>query len=227
VATDDARITIRAGSVLYPESAMLEFLAIAFSFPALPFTVGVVLSTVFWLISLFGFELGEEGLELADDPSGWAALASLAKVGSVPLTVWLALFSLWSWGIAFVGGWALPEANPWVDLGIGALAIVGGLVLARVSSRPLAPLFATHGAEERDRIVGEVAEITTSRVDRRFGQARIESGSDDWTVQVRCDGPNTLHRGDRALVVQFDAVRDAFVVEPLGESTITTTTTGG
>lgn len=250
-------------------SAMLDFVTIAVSFPALPFTVAVAVSTVFWVVSLVaGLDLGTDGADgvvdgaldgavdgaldgavdgaadavgdgLIDGATDGVAdgvadgiepdssfevaafLASVFRFGKVPITVWLSLFTLWGWVVAFVGGWLLRSPllvflpNWPGNLVVLAVATVAGVVLAGVTSRPLEPVYRSHGGRNRSSLVGEVAEITTSRVDGRFGQARIELGSDDLVVQVRCDRPNPLTRGTRALVVQFDAGRDAFVVEPL------------
>ena len=246
---------------------MLDFFTIAITMPALPFTVAVLFSTVFWLVSLVGgLDFGGEGAdgvldgvtdgvdgavdgaadaaadaafdgaadgigEAADGASdtvsgltGPALVASVLGLGKVPITVWVSLFALWGWAVAFVGGWLLRSplivfvpawpANTVVLL----IATVAGVVLARLTSRPLEPVYRSHGGRKRASLVGEVAEITTSRVDAKFGQARIEIGGDDLVVQVRCDGANPLVRGSRALVVEFDSGRDAFVVEPLEKS---------
>ena len=122
-----------------------------------------------------------------------AVVASVLGLGKVPLTVWLSLFSLWAWVVAFLGGWLLRSPlGVFVPVWPGNLAVLVlagavGVVFARVTSRPLEPLYRRHGGRDRASLVGEVAEITTSRVDGRFGQARVEVGSDDLVVQVRCD----------------------------------------
>ena len=185
---------------------MIDFLTIAITFPALPFTVAVAASTAFWLFSLAtGLDFGLEGVEGAvegpteaavdgaveadvDPGSGFDGLALVAtvfRIGKVPITLWLSLFTLWGWVVAFVGGWLLR--SPLLVLfpawpgNIGALLIatVAGVVFAAITSRPFEPLYRNHGGRKRESLVGEVAEITTSRVDDRFGQARTEVGTDD------------------------------------------------
>ncbi|MEZ4238768.1 MAG: hypothetical protein R3F59_21975 [Myxococcota bacterium] len=97
-----------------------------------------------------------------------------------------------------------------------AAAVLLGALGARVATRPLEPLFRVAHARSREALLGEAAEITTGRVDARFGQARLTVDGDELLVQVRCDQPDTgLRRGAEALVVAFDPRREAFVVEAL------------
>ena len=49
-------------------SAMLDFFTIAVSFPALPYTVAVAVSTTFWVVSLVaGIDFGADGADGALD----------------------------------------------------------------------------------------------------------------------------------------------------------------
>jgi hypothetical protein len=149
-------------------------------------------------------------------------LSTVFPLGRVPVTVWLSLFAWWGFLLTLGGSFLMrtfaSQGNVLVSLGLLGIAIPAALVLAGGSSRPLEPLFRTVGSRGRAHLIGEVAEITTGRVDARFGQARIVLGGDDLVVHVRCDRPdNGLGRGHQALVVEFDKERDAFVVEPISD----------
>jgi hypothetical protein len=160
----------------------------------------------------------EAAVEAVGDTS---LLASALRLGRVPVTIQLSLFAVWGWLFAFGAGWSLrhPLAGVlpgWLGAGLGlAGATAAAFVLAGVTSRPLEPLFKSHHGRRRDSLLGETAEVTTSRVDRRFGQGRVVLGGDEHVVQIRNDSPdNGLTRGARALLVAFDADREAWVVEP-------------
>jgi hypothetical protein len=212
---------------------MLEFFAIAFSLPAAPFGALLLLSLGFWGIALVG-GLDLDGAEGAADGVAEGALDGVTEAAEgpppgtstmtryVPITAWLALFAGWGWITAFTISWSLrhPLAGAVPDrvgsYGGLVLAVIAGFVGARITSRPLAPFFQTQPARQRSSIVGEVAEVTTDRVDGRFGQARLMAGGDDLLIQVRCDrADNGLSRGRQALIVAFDDRREAFVVEPI------------
>ena len=134
------------------------------------------------------------------------------------MTVTGSLFAFGGWCAAFVLTlylrWLpLPELV-FVGLVTAASVLVAG-VFTNLGSRPFEPVFRMAHARERSSLVGESCEIATGRVDGRFGQATAMLGGDDLLFQVRCDSANTMSRGDKALIVSFDAERDAFVVESL------------
>jgi hypothetical protein len=210
---------------------MVEFFTIATSLPAAPFAALTVLSAGWWVLALVaGIDL-DGAAEGAVDGAADAVADGVGAEGPpplttmmtryVPITAWAALFSGWGWIVAFTIGWSLR--HPLLAGVPGAVGSYGGLLasavaaaaLARLSARPLAPFFRSQPGRLRSSLVGEIAEITTSRVDRRFGQARLMAGNDDLVLQVRCDrADNALSRGTHALLVGFDPKRDAFVVEP-------------
>ena len=223
---------------------MTEFLAIVTALPAAPFSVAAVLAVGWWGLSLVGgVGDGGDGAELevggdvgdvdvgdVSDVDGdvdgdgltgkLGDLLAFLGIGTVPITLWATLFSMWGWVAAFGLGWAsrhVVEVPGWLVAGGGtAVALVVGVLGARFTAAPLAPLFATQHGRERSSLLGEVAEVTTNRVDGKFGQARVLLGGDDLVVQVRCDGATgSLGRGSRALVVGYDQAREAYVVEPL------------
>lgn len=205
---------------------MTELFAIATSLPAAPFGALLLLSLGFWGLALAGaVDLdGDSALEGVAEAADSPPPATGVMTRYVPITAWLALFAGWGWIASFVISWAarhpLVGVLPAAVVSYGGLvaAVIVGFVGARISSRPLAPFFQTQPARQRSSIVGEVAEVTTDRVDARFGQARLMAGGDDLLIQVRCDrADNGLSRGRQALIVGFDDRRDAFVVEPISE----------
>lgn len=169
---------------------------------------------------------------VAESWSMLALIASVLPIGRVPITVWVSLFSWWGFMLSLGSSLLLRFVGLQGEIlaSIGALFAVGllSLPLSTRTSRPLEPLFRTVTGRSRVSLVGEVAEITTGRVDQRFGQARITLGGDELLVHVRCDKPaNRLVRGSSALVVGFDIDRDAFIVEPMSVAHGEDNTTAG
>jgi hypothetical protein len=83
--------------------------------------------------------------------------------------------------------------------------------------RPLAPVFAVKEAKTNTDYVGHACTITTGSVDDRFGQATVEDGGSVLVIQVRSEQRGKLARGDKALIIEFDRERQAYVVEPSGD----------
>ncbi|WP_437585893.1 glycine zipper family protein [Sorangium sp. So ce1000] len=164
-----------------------------------------------------------EGLaDGADGPDGVGSLLAALELHRVPATVTLTLIAAFGWftsalSTVLVGplwlGWGLPR---WA-LGVAVLAgsLVAALLLTSLSVRPLGPLFVTRHAQSKKDLVGRVCVVSTGRVDERFGQAVIDEGGASHILDVRCDTPGALRRGDRALLVSWDPDKEVFSVEPL------------
>ncbi|MCB9797715.1 MAG: glycine zipper family protein [Alphaproteobacteria bacterium] len=157
----------------------------------------------------------------AHQGSAMVSMLRWLRLRDAPVTVLGSAFALWGWLINAVGnqllmdmgGAAAPPLGP--GLGLFAASLPVALVLSSFTVRPFAPLFVTHEGPRRSDLVGRTCEISTGRVDHRFGQAICTVAGADAVVQVRCDRPNELKRGSEALIVNFDPERDAFMVEPL------------
>jgi hypothetical protein len=209
---------------------MTEFIAILVHLPAAPFGGLLVVALAYWLFALVGgLDLdGPSALEVTEGPPPLTTYL----FRHVPVTVWVSLFAIWGWLVAFGFGWAqlhLLERRyvGWTSSLAGVLgAVLLGGGMAELTGRPLAPLFRSHPGRLRSSLTGDTVRVTTSRVDSEFGQGRIQAGNDDLVVQLRNDRANNgLQRGDRALVVGFDEQRQAYVVEPIAR--LSNTSEGG
>ncbi len=181
--------------------------------------------------------VAEGASEAAEGASGVAGplllLASILRLGKVPVTVSLTVFTLWGWLTGFLLTWVYKNVFgmgiiPQTAFSVGALllAVVMGLAITNVAVRPLEPVFKMAHGRKRSSLFGESAELTTGRVDPNFGQATLQLEGDDLVIQVRCDRPgNGLIRGDQVLIVNYDARREAYVVEPLAGIKLTSTAT--
>ncbi len=162
---------------------------------------------------------GDAGHGDADGHGILATLLGPLKLNAVPMTLVVSLIAFFGWLLAHFSGHfvALSHSNWFTE----ALLLIGAFVLAvlitSVVIRPLAPLFRTNPGAHRIALVGKVVTIDTSRVDAEFGVAKAEDGGPGLLVQVRCDLPNRLGRGHRALVVSYDEVREVYEVTSLGD----------
>ena len=154
-----------------------------------------------------------------------SVLGAFGLVG-VPLTMVLSLLVLFGWLLSFGGTSLLAK------VGIGVLATGGltllagvsvlaaavflGLALTSVAVRPLKPLFQVHRAPARHDWVGSVCTVRTGTVDAEFGQAEIDDGGAGLLLDVRCPEPNELRRGSPALIYDYDAEREVYLVKAGG-----------
>lgn len=216
---------------------MDEYLAALIAYPTVLFTVLLGLAVLYWLSVSLGAldvdvldgdaaldaagEAGEGALEgAAESASGVATLLGALKLRSVPLTVSLSFVVFYGWLLCFLGmQWVAPllGALPAWAVGTGVLVAASALavLLTSMTIRPLVPVFETHAARGRTDLIGHFCTIRTGRVDATFGQAEADDGGAGLLLSVRCDRPNRLGRGDRALIIDYDPKREAFLVEPI------------
>ncbi|MCP3060324.1 YqiJ family protein [Myxococcus sp. K38C18041901] len=147
-------------------------------------------------------------------------LSTLGFAG-IPLTVSVSLVSFFSWFLSLMAtppahallGGALPS---WlINSTLGILCFIAGLVISGFAVRPLRPVFVAHKAPGRDSLLGRVCTISSGTVTDKNGHATFEDGGAGIILNVICAKANGLKRGDPALVLSYDAQRDAYEVEPV------------
>ncbi len=152
--------------------------------------------------------------------NGGANFFEVLGFGGVPVTVSISFIVFLSWlmSLAFARPakealGALPGAL--VSGGLAVLCLAAGLVLGGLAVRPLRPMFAVQQAPRRSELMGRVCVIASGRVDGKFGHATFEDGGAGLLLNVVCDKANELKRGEKALILGYDAARDAYEVEPV------------
>ena len=151
--------------------------------------------------------------EVDADGGIWQGLG----LGDVPVTISVSLITLLSWAGSLAVMHYLAGGAGWLRAVVLVAAIIVALPIAALLVRPLAPVFAVREGKSNADYVGHACTITTGSVDDKFGQATIEDGGTVLVIAVRCDRAGTLARGDKALIIDFDREREAYVVEPSGE----------
>ena len=144
----------------------------------------------------------------------WAWLG----LATVPVTVSMSVVLLLTWAGSILAMQYGPHGLGTALAIVMAVAVVLiALPLAGFLVRPLRPVFEVKVGKSNKDYVGATCTITTGHVDDGFGQATIEDGATVLVIPVRCDRAGVLGRGAKALVIDFDPVRHAYVVEPAAD----------
>ena len=144
------------------------------------------------------------------------------KLRNVPMTLVLSIWLLFSWTFtSLLQASVLPKMGfmpGWLGGSLLALgALVVSLPLTSVFVRPLGRILKVEKSTSKRAIIGKIVKIDTTRVDANFGSAKAEDGGAGLIIRVRCDSDNKLSRGSKALVVSYDAKRDAYEVTPVDD----------
>ena len=136
-------------------------------------------------------------------------------LGDVPLTISISFIVLTGWLASMLFTRYVQDDG--LRYAVLPVAFVVALLASAVLIRPLRPVFRVREGKTNRDYEGATCEITTGHVDDKFGQATIEDGGTVLIIAVRCDKPDKLKRGDKALVVEFDPERQAYIVEPAAD----------
>jgi hypothetical protein len=191
---------------------MGEFVDAALSFPTAIFTFLLAVVVLYWLLVLIGtldVEIGD--LDLGDG----------LGLGGVPVTVTVSVLTVVSWFVSLAGGVLTAAldlgtlAHVLLDLGVLLLALLAGLLVARLVVVPLRGLYAPGGEASRDDFVGRECVIRTGTVTGVFGQAEVTAlDGSSAIIQVRQTGEHELTSGRRALIFEYDTAGEFFWVAP-------------
>lgn len=225
---------------------MNELLEASLRFPTVVFTIGLGIALIYWLFVLLGaldIDLlgggdasgaakgigdlvtggakgGAEGLkgiklETSSEGGAWSALG----LGLVPITISVSFILLVGWcGTLLTMHYGVPALGAsWLPAVLLPLMLILAVLVTSLLVRPLAPVFAIKEGKTNRDYVGHLCTISTGHVDDGFGQATVEDGGTVLVIPVRSDRKGGFARGDKALIIDFDDDRKAYVVEPSGD----------
>lgn len=142
-------------------------------------------------------------------------LFSLLGIGRVPVTMSLSAAVLAAWTYCTLLTITLKPESPLLGAGLLGGSSVLGLLTAALVLRPFNKALGHARPARRRDALGQVCTITSGRVDASFGTATVDDGGAGLNVHVVCGKANQLKKGDRALLVEFDAVKDVYECEPI------------
>ncbi|MBI3181031.1 MAG: hypothetical protein HYZ28_02680 [Myxococcales bacterium] len=149
-----------------------------------------------------------------------AGILAWLGLGKVPITVSASAIAFWGWLFSALGtihlAKAIADPPGWgAKLLVLALASVAALLASSLTVRPLHRLFDTRELERKSQVMGRVCTITSGKVDGEFGTASFDDGGAGLLLKVTCPKQNSMKKGDRALIVDYDGPSDSYEVEPV------------
>lgn len=149
-----------------------------------------------------------------------AALMSALHLRSVPATVVFSLIITFAWLCSVVAMQSVTRLAPALlgaplSFGVLLASVIVALPLTSVVARPLAKVFAPKLAPVKTDFIGRTCIVRTGSVTTKFGEATLADGGAGLVLRVRVDGNQQLGRGEQALIVDYDAERETYLVEPM------------
>jgi hypothetical protein len=151
----------------------------------------------------------------AHDAVQGGGIFSLLGLGNVPVTISVSSVIFFAWVTTVFASRSMEGFGLLPRIGVLLGAFVVSLMASSLALRPLNRIFTTARPASREDVVGKLCTITSGKVEADFGTAIIDDGAAGLNVHVVCNKQNGLKKGDRALLVTFDAQREVYEIEPL------------
>lgn len=151
----------------------------------------------------------------SDHDVGEGGVLSVLGLAKVPMTITLSTVMLVAWLTSTLTMLTAAPASVVLQGLLLAGSLIAGLIGSAVLLRPLGKaLDASKPAHSRDS-VGQICTITSGKVDAAFGTAHVDDGGAGLNVHVVCAKENTLKKGDRAILVDFDPSKNVYEIDPV------------
>ena len=149
-----------------------------------------------------------------------AAIMSALHLRSVPATVVISFIITFSWLVSVVAMQLLDRMAPAlvgtvIKAGVLLASFVLSLPLTSIAARPLAKVFAPKHSPANSDFIGRTCVVRTGTVTEKFGEATLHDGGAGLVLRIRIEDGKQLGRGEQALIVDYDAERETYLVEPM------------
>lgn len=158
--------------------------------------------------------------DVDESGSALAAIMSALHLRSVPATVILSLIITFAWLCSVVSMQVVTRllpalTGPLLSVGVFLASFVLALPFTSIAARPLAKVFAAKHAPAKADFIGRTCTVRTGQVSSKFGEATLQDGGAGLVLRVRVEDGKQLGRGEQALIVDYDAERETYLVEPM------------
>ncbi len=186
--------------------------------PLWPASVLLLLVACYLTLSLVG-AASFDGPDLDVDSHGWQGIGASSlrwfHLGEIPLVIWLGLFAIFQWLIAFSLWTFFESARYEPTLKVSSLLAIRNAVIAsivtRIATSPLVPYFRPAESFGEETLLGETCVVCSGEATETFGQAKVSTGGAPLLLNVRTDGSH-LVKGDHARIVALDRERRIYTI---------------
>ncbi|MBA3698420.1 MAG: hypothetical protein H0W78_06175 [Planctomycetes bacterium] len=207
---------------------MSEFLAAVLAFPTIAYSVLLALAVLYWLtviigaldIDLFSPEVGDAGGDMATGGHHGHGFLEFLSVGRVPVTITASVFLFLGWFLCMLAELlvraplASVVSGPVFSLALIPASMIPAVVITGLVVRPLRHLFNLVSEHGEAGLVGRMVRISSLTVDHQFGTAVCDNAGPGILMNVFCRHGVQMKRDDMAVVVEFDASNNLYLVAP-------------
>lgn len=190
---------------------------------------------MYWLVAAIGifsidcldmhFDVDIDGITPDVPANGLGGLLMKFGFDKVPMTLIISLISLIGWAISYLSTRYLlnhfsNDSNSYyiVSTVLFIVVLIISTLLTAWVIKPLRPFFSKlNGGNNHRTLLGQIVEIRTGTVSSIKGEALYEDGGAGLILQVRADERNQFRRGDKVVLLSYDATNNSYEVMSIDE----------
>ncbi|MDX7999752.1 ubiquinone biosynthesis protein UbiH [Xenorhabdus sp. Reich] len=197
------------------------FLQNCLAFPVVIFSGLLLIVLFYWICAAFGLfdidilNIDADSLD-ASSLAGW--LTKLGLIG-IPVTIIITLFTLISWPLSY---FSMHLMLRFIETDVlryllGTVTFFAvtfiALLLTAMLLRPLIPILSKlNRSNSVDNLIGKAAEVRSPMVTEQRGEALMENHGASLILQVRAPESDGITRGDRVVIISYDAATHSYTV---------------
>lgn len=220
---------------------MKELFDFAFSPPVITYTILLMVFLLYWLtviIGVFDFSSLDFDIDIDADVDmdvdidvdadtdvnasggGSIVLAVLGffNFGKVPFMVVMSILSLSLWTIAILANYYISDGSIWFSIALVFPNLLASLIIAKIVTTPLVPLFASISRDEAKPIhfVGLLGEVILETSNNRMGQIEVRHEKSILTLNVKAveEHDGLIKRGTEVVIANHNEDKTLFFVRP-------------
>ncbi|EPL9569914.1 ubiquinone biosynthesis protein UbiH [Providencia rettgeri] len=193
-------------------------------FPTIIFSGLLIIVLFYWLCAAFGlldidvFNVDTE-FDAGLDATGFAGWLTKLGLAGIPVTIILTLFTLFGWVISYFcvyGFIRFIDSNLLrylVGFAVFAITLFISLHLTALCLKPVRKKLASLNKPKTvHQLIGKLATVRSGSVSEQNGEATLEDGGAGLILQVRAPSTENLKRGDRVVIISYDAQSHSYQV---------------
>ncbi|MCD9030786.1 hypothetical protein LDO32_03430 [Luteimonas sp. Y-2-2-4F] len=204
---------------------MSEFLSTALGYPTLVYSVALAFCVAYWLLAATGLvDIDLDALDGLDAGETHGVAGVFARLGldRVPVMAVLTLLALVGWLCTYFAHLLLlgPLSGGlrWLaGTGIALLALLPAVLVTAAVLRPVRRWLLALRPPSQQSLLGRTAVVRSPEVSPSNGSADLDDGGAGLILQVRSDAAAAPRRGDRVVLVEFNAPENTYRVVPEDE----------
>ncbi|MDB9566337.1 OB-fold-containig protein [Providencia rettgeri] len=193
-------------------------------FPTIIFSGLLIIVLFYWLCAAFGlldidvFNIDTE-FDAGIDATGFAGWLTKLGLAGIPITIIVTLFTLFGWIISyfsvhiFIRFIDTDLLRYLVSFAVFAITLFISLHLTALCLKPVRKkLVNLNKPKTVQQLIGKYATVRSGTVNEQNGEALLEDGGAGLILQIRAPSSEQLKRGDRVVIISYDASSHSYQV---------------